>query len=398
MEALILDAASKTAKIEIISLPFPSPNEIVVRVGAIALNPVDALYVFNPLGRTGRVIGSDFAGTVESFGADLPSLNPHIRVGQRVAGFLQGASSVNDRPGAFSQYLSVPHDLVWHVQDNMSLEKAATVSLCALTAAQCLYYRLGLPAPFSYEGSHSSNASSQRLLTVFIYSASTSVGLYAAQLIQLSSKSSGTPIRLLGAASPSHHSILTRRPYEFAALVSYRDSDWPSQVRSLANGQGADFALDCISEGSSVAQVASVLAPCGKMAVVRSREGQAWKTEGTLPSEPLYGAVWEGLGDETEYQNMILPASPRARQFAVSFYRYLSSSEIPIQPNRVRLMPGGLNRIVPDGFTLMGPGTMNQRGNDRAEEWMKPVSGEKLVYSLSAVGECDSRTEIRDIQ
>ena len=386
MEALILNAALKTATVERTAIPSPSSNEIIIRVDAIALNPVDALYVFNPLGKTGRVVGSDFAGTVESLGLHVPSLNPHMRVGQRAAGFLQGASSVDDKPGAFAEYLRISHDLVWQVRDNMSLGDAAAISLCALTAAQCLYYRLGLSAPFSYEGSRKTNTSSQHHLTVFIYSASTSVGLYAAQLIRLSSKVSNTPIRMFGAASPSHHPMLSSSPYEFAALVNYRDPDWPAQIHSLTSGQGVDFALDCISEGSSVAQVASVLAPRGKMAVVRSREGKAWEVEeGTLPSEPLYGAVWEGLGEETEYQNMTLPASPRARQFAVSFYRFLSSSdEMPIQPNPIRLMPGGLNRIVLDGFALLGPGTMEQRDGDRTEEWMKPVSGEKLVYLLKA--------------
>src|SRR6266576_483036 len=132
---------------------------------------------------------------------------------------------------------------------------------------------------------------------------------------------------MFGAASPSRQPVLSSSPYEFAALVNYRDPDWPAQIHSLTSGQGVGLALDCISEGCSVIRVASVLAPHGKMAVVRSREGKAWEVEeGTLPSEPLYGAVWEGLGEETEYQNMTLPASPRVRQFAmfiVSFPRLM---------------------------------------------------------------------------
>lgn len=46
-------------------------------------------------------------------------------------------------------------------------------------------------------------------------------------------------------------------------------------------------------------------------------------------------------------------------------------------------MPGGLESVVPDGFALLGPGSMQQRQQDRTEPWMKPVSAEKLVYKLS---------------
>jgi hypothetical protein len=79
---------------------------------------------------------------------------------------------------------------------------------------------------------------------------------------------------------------------------------------------------------------------------------------------------------------MLLPASPRARDFAVSFYRFLSS-KLQLEPNPARLMPGGLGKIVEDGFTLLGPGSMNERGsNARTEPWMKPISMEKLVYEV----------------
>jgi len=46
-------------------------------------------------------------------------------------------------------------------------------------------------------------------------------------------------------------------------------------------------------------------------------------------------------------------------------------------------MPGGLERIVNDGFALLGPGSMVDRESSRTEAWMKPVSAEKLVYKIS---------------
>jgi hypothetical protein len=54
-------------------------------------------------------------------------------------------------------------------------------------------------------------------------------------------------------------------------------------------------------------------------------------------------------------------------------------------------MPGGLERIVPDAFSLLS-GMVSERSGPPAngeeqerggfEEHMRPISGEKLVYSL----------------
>jgi len=95
----------------------------------------------------------------------------------------------------------------------------------------------------------------------------------------------------------------------------------------------------------------------------------------------VYGAVWEGLGERVEYQWFVVEPSLPARAFAVEFYTFLSQGG-EVLPIPIRKMPGGLERIVPDGFKLLGPGSMEQRGGERMEEWMRPVSGEKLVYEI----------------
>lgn len=130
MQALVLDAERKTANVIIQPIPSPGPGDVLVEVHSLGLNPVDALYTSNPLGATGRIVGSDFSGTVIE---SPPTSNLHP--GQRVAGFLQGACSANNRPGAFAEYLVSQADLVWSVPHEMSLEQAAAMSLCALTAA-----------------------------------------------------------------------------------------------------------------------------------------------------------------------------------------------------------------------------------------------------------------------
>jgi NADPH:quinone reductase-like Zn-dependent oxidoreductase len=438
MKALILDAENKTATVQDLPIPSPGLNELLIAVKAIALNPVDALYTFQPLAGTGRVVGSDFAGLVVARGPTAPNSPPQspvdtkdggetgwppkfgsggargglrrssttlsriINRGDRVAGFLQGACSVNPRPGAFAEYVVCPADLVWRVPGNVSYEQAATVSLCGLTAAQALFFRLGLDAPFGWEdeteegilkrvrsaGSDASGAQPQLqqqqqpprrgTLTFFVLGASTSVGLYVAQLVRRSAEHTGRRIRLIGAANPRNWYMLKDEPYAYNQLVDYRDRNWPEQVRKLSSG-GVHYAFDAISEGSTVREVSSTLREGGKMAVVRSKEAGAWETEG-VNTDPIYGAVWEGLGEDVEYHNLVVRSSPAKRSFATAFYKWLSDGGL-LQPNPIRVMPGGLEDVVSDGFTVLGTGVTN-RGHDRTEQHMRPISAEKLVYKI----------------
>jgi hypothetical protein len=219
-------------------------------------------------------------------------------------------------------------------------------------------------------------------LHILIYGASTSVGLYAAQLIRHAATLSSRPIVLFGTASEARFPLLEAVPYAYDDLFDYHDATWPSEIRLTLRSSRVDLALDCISEGSSVAKVCSTLNPEGRVAVTRSIEGGAWDASGLKQGlVPSYGAVWEGLGERVEYQGFVLPVSEASRAFTVAFYRWLSTGG-RLEANPIRLMPGGLAKVVEDGFTLLGSGSMGDRAHGRKEDWMKPISAEKMVYRI----------------
>ncbi|SCO58438.1 related to toxD gene [Fusarium fujikuroi] len=387
MKALVLNTALKKAIVEDVDRPSPGSHDILINVRAIALNPVDELYVSSPIAaQEKRIVGTDFAGVVVEAGSaigDLP--DPRVKIGTRVAGFLQGASSVNDRPGAFAEFIVVPYDLVWKIPDNLTFEEASTISMCGLTAAQALFGRLGLPSPFSLAPQALSEGDT-KITNLFIYGSSTSVGLYATQLARIAARVSGMHIRLIGAASSSKHDMLRNEPYSYDVLVDYRDEDWVQKVKNATSGEGVDLALDCISEGQTVYKTHETLASSAKFAVIRGPVGGQYDPA-LLTVKPTYGAVWEGLGVEVGYNDAVILANPDAHAFAKEFYNFLSKSppsgRAQLEPNPVRLMPGGLKRVVQDGFRLLGTGLVSERSRiERPEQYMRPVSAEKLVYSL----------------
>ncbi|KAF4622235.1 hypothetical protein D9613_009386 [Agrocybe pediades] len=379
MKALVT-ASSNTAAVQDIPVPEPGPGEIRIKVKAVALNPVDSLYVAHPVDDPGRVIGSDVAGIVDKLGHGVTAW----AVGDRVAGLLQGATSGNARPGGFAEYAILEQDLTIRIPSAVSFEEAATFPLCSLTAAQALFIRLEIPAPFASPFEFKPPTASRPI--ILIYSGATSIGLFAIELAKLLRTPAGEPYRIFATASPKNHEKLKNLGVE--AVYDYRSSTWPEDLKKAAGG--VSYALDCISEDSSTAMISRAFVnEGGKIAVIRKA---AWSKEGIRENvQPLYGAAWSGLGHEIKYNNEILPASPSWREFTVAFFKFLSAgspidlSVFPISANPIRLMPGGLERIVSDGFSLLGYGKVSDRPShsDVEEEWMKPISGEKLVYSIA---------------
>jgi len=388
MQALVT-APGNIAVVSRIPIPEPGSNEIRIRVHSVALNPVDPLYVAHPPSQEyGRVIGSDIAGTIDELGKNLAS--DHWNVGDRVAGLLQGATSGNKiaSPGGFAEYAILESDLAFRIPENVTFDEAATFPLCSLTAAQALFIRLRLPSPFKNPYQHASPPSHFRKASILVYSASTSLGLFTVQLAKLV-----TPgINVIATASPSNHSLL--RSLGVDSVFDYRSSTWVDDVKR-ASGGGIDYAVDCISEDDTTGSISQCFVEGGsaavdgekRIAVIRST---AWdKSLVRKDVSPLYGAVWVGLGKKIFYNDGILPADPTQRTFAVAFFQYLSSSTsvYQIKPNPVRLMPGGLAKIVPDGFMLIGSGKVadREKKETRNEEWMRKISAEKLVYRVMSL-------------
>jgi NADPH:quinone reductase-like Zn-dependent oxidoreductase len=197
--------------------------------------------------------------------------------------------------------LTIDWDLVFLIPAHMSYNEAATIPLCSLTAAQGAFFRNGLPAPF-WHSSSSTASESDDTAYVFIYGSATSLGMFAAQMVQLSKSVSKRPIKVIGTASAKHFSMLKAAPYNYDALVDYHDKDWPEQVMNLTGGKGVDHAIDGISEWPMVKQINDLLNAQGHHAIFRSPKSVGYVGEWEkMERKPVYGAVWEGLKHEIHY-------------------------------------------------------------------------------------------------
>lgn len=145
--------------------PVPGPRDLVVRVEAISVNPVDTKQRA-PRQRTEtepRVLGWDAAGVVEEIGSDVTLFRPGDEV--------YYAGSIT-RPGANCEYHLVDERIVGLKPRSLDFAEAAALPLTGLTAWEGLFERLRL----------SPEAGASAGQSILIISAAGGVGSIATQL------------------------------------------------------------------------------------------------------------------------------------------------------------------------------------------------------------------------
>ena len=112
------------------TLPPPGADEVVVRVTAASINPVDWKIRSGQLkimtgSKFPRAMGTDFAGTVEAIGSKVS----RFKQGDAVVGAVSLKAS-----GAFAPKLIASEKSVVKKPDNLSFEQAATLPIAGVTA------------------------------------------------------------------------------------------------------------------------------------------------------------------------------------------------------------------------------------------------------------------------
>jgi NADPH:quinone reductase-like Zn-dependent oxidoreductase len=125
---------SEVLKVEDVEKPVPNDNQLLVRVRAASVNPLDltirGFWLLRPLTGMRKPkdtrLGVDYAGTVEA-------------VGKNVTNFKPGDEVFGGRNGALAEYVCVRGDRASVLKPaNMTFEQAAAVPVAAITALQGL--------------------------------------------------------------------------------------------------------------------------------------------------------------------------------------------------------------------------------------------------------------------
>lgn len=255
----------KGTPLEVKSAPYTSPqeNEIVIKNGAVAINPVD--WIIQDLGtmmfswiKHPFILGYDTAGEVIEIGPNVT----RFKVGDRVVGHANGSDQNYNNPAysAFQTYTVLLVNAASPIPPTLSYESAAVLPLGLSTAATGLFQKDQLALQ------HPSNTPTPTGKTLLIWGGSTSVGCNAIQLAVAAG------YEVITTCSPKNFAYMQQLgasrafDYNSATVIAdiIRAFNGKTTAGALSIGHGsADLCLDILNKctGDKVLSMASYPIP-----------------------------------------------------------------------------------------------------------------------------------------
>lgn len=239
MKAAVYDrfGPESELRIEMVGIPEVKEGEVLVRIKAAAVNPVDAavkeghLKSFIPV-EFPVIPGWDMAGIVEERGFSAR----RFEIGDEVYAY---ARRPVVRYGTFAEYIVIPETYLALKPKTLSFEEAAGIPLTGLTAFQCL-----IDAGHLQPGQ-----------TVLILGASGGIGTMG---IQIAREKEAT---VIGVASAANHDFMRDLGADYT--IDYNGADIGAEVRTIAR-DGVDLIFDAAS-GESLKKSIKALKPGGRL-------------------------------------------------------------------------------------------------------------------------------------
>ena len=244
MRAAFIEQTGPAESIQVGEIPRPEPQggQVLVRVRATSLNPID-LYV-----RAGSVamplkfpfvIGADFAGTVEALGPGAQ----RFQVGDRVWGSNQGLMG---RQGVTAEFAAIDEDWVYPTPPHQSDVQAAGQALVGITAHLGLFTKGKLQAGE----------------TVYVPGGSGGVGSMVVQM----AKAAGAKVAT-SAGSPEKVELCKTLGADLA--LNYKLDDIPARLREFAP-EGVDLWYESTRDPNLEVNL-SLLRKRGRLIVIAGR-------------------------------------------------------------------------------------------------------------------------------
>jgi zinc-binding alcohol dehydrogenase family protein len=219
--------------------PAPGPHDLLVKIRAIAVNPVDTKVRAGLFGETPQLLGWDAAGIVEAVGAAVTL----FKVGDNV--FYAGSVT---RPGAYAEYGVVDERIAGHQPTTLDDAHAAALPLTSVTAWELLFDRLGVA-----EGGGDGDA-------LLVIGAAGGVGSILVQLARQLTK-----LRVIGTASRPETQEWVRDLGAHDVIDHTRPLQ--EELRRIGVAQ-VRYVASLTHTEERYAQIIEVLAPQGKLGLI----------------------------------------------------------------------------------------------------------------------------------
>jgi len=238
---------------EDVPVPEPGPSQVLVRVAAASVNPVDAAIredAFPTPKQPPKTLGSDGAGAVERVGENVTAVRP----GERV--FFSGLGVGSE--GSYAEFALIAEAQAVPIPSALSYAQAAALGMTAPTAYYALVRRGNVAAGE----------------TVLVQGAAGGVGSAAVQLAR------ARGARVLATVSGAEQAKLVR---ELGAeqVIDFTTEDVVARVLELTGGHGVDLVHELVISANLPADL-RLVAKGGRVVCT----GRGPSPEVTLPIGP----------------------------------------------------------------------------------------------------------------
>jgi NADPH2:quinone reductase len=226
--------------------PEPKPKDVLVKVGAMAVNPIDTYIRSGAVAMprpTPTILGCDLAGTVEAVGPGVQRFKP----GDRVWGSNQGLLG---RQGTFAEFACVEEDWLYPTPTGVADTEVAAVALVGIAA------HLGL---FRW-------ARLQPGETVFVNGGTGGVGSMVVQI------SKAVTARVITTVGTMEKAALCRS-LGADLVLNYKTDDIPARIREFTLGQGVNVWYETQREPDFV-RTMELMTRRGRVVVMAGRQAQ----------------------------------------------------------------------------------------------------------------------------
>jgi NADPH2:quinone reductase len=237
-------------------IPVPGIDDVLVRVQAIGINPVDTYVRSGTYARLPALPytpGTDAAGVVESLGSGVPAgLVPGDRV------YVAGLGLRNT--GTYAEYVACDWRGVRKLPDRVTVAAGAAVGVPYLTAARAVFDR----------------ASLQPGEALFVHGASGGVGLAALQFAR------AFGAKTFGSAGSERGAILVSG--QGAIALNHHESGYEQRLLELTGGRGADVIVEMLANVNLMRDF-DMLAQGGRVVIVGNRGSIEFNPRVTMAKE-----------------------------------------------------------------------------------------------------------------
>ncbi|RAH71555.1 zinc-binding alcohol dehydrogenase family protein [Aspergillus aculeatinus CBS 121060] len=354
--------------------PKPGPNDLLIAVKSIALNPADHIMqdtgLFIPDTSYPTVQGFDLAGLVLEVGDAVPQ-NAPFHPGTRIAAYSALVwKACSPDYGAFQERCLVPwqHAVILPNEDGHELtwNEAATLPV-SVQVALSAWDAMGIPRPPAAAAAAAAALPSNpdqigKSQALLVWGASSSVGSMGVQTARLLCDSPTTPFAAVYATAGTPRSRAYVASLGADRVFDYYDPLTPREIVDTARRDGLTIRHCFLAMG----QLAACRAVVGAF---RGEDQVTGKIASAPPVPPDAGVVDDGPGVETVF---VMPAAGEKQRLA-QFREWLGSwLKESLEGGRIRPSPEG--RVVGKGLGAVNAGL---------DELRRGVSCVKLVIEVS---------------